>query len=434
MGKFDGKRLLMLGTSTGSVAIVRYAKSEGAYVIVTDYLPVERSEAKRYADESAMISTTDVDALCCFASEKNIDGVFCGVSEVNLRSVYQIATRLGLPCYFTQEQWDMTEDKAMFKALCQKYHVPVAGKYEISRIPTEQELSAIRYPVIVKPVDSSSCIGIHVCYDRQALLAGIEDAYHNSVKGQIIVEDYIIGDEFTAYYNIVNGECRLSAMGDKYLNKEQQGLTPLPEAFLFPSRHLNVFLRDVDSHVRDMIAGIGMKNGLIFIQGITDGENFAVFEAGLRINGSEMHMIVDQINGFNMMHLLVEYALTGQMHGDLNLEDPHFSGKCACYLYLVNRGGRIAEIRGLEEVENMDGVLDIRLYRVGQTIQPSGTLGQRTLRLCLLCDTAQQLKQTIEQVQKTVAVLDEDGNDMLLTGFNTEKVLRWQEDRNKGNL
>ena len=120
MGKFDGKNLLILGTSVGSVEIVKYAKSEGAYVIVTDYLPIEQSEAKRYADETAMISTLDVDALYEFAKDKHVDGIFSGVSENNLLSVCEVTSRLGLPCYFTKEQWNLVENKVNFKTLCIK--------------------------------------------------------------------------------------------------------------------------------------------------------------------------------------------------------------------------------------------------------------------------------------------------------------------------
>lgn len=40
MGKFDGKKLLVLGGKPiGSCEVVEYAKKEGAYVVVADYLP-----------------------------------------------------------------------------------------------------------------------------------------------------------------------------------------------------------------------------------------------------------------------------------------------------------------------------------------------------------------------------------------------------------
>ena len=87
MGLYTGKKLLVLGSSVASGAMVRYARQEGAYVIVTDYLPIEQSPAKLEADEIANISTHDIDALCHLAREANVNGVFCGVSEGNLRSV-----------------------------------------------------------------------------------------------------------------------------------------------------------------------------------------------------------------------------------------------------------------------------------------------------------------------------------------------------------
>ena len=62
-----GKKLLVLGGRTiGTKEIVLNAKRKGIYVIVTDYLPEEKSPAKLIADEAWNISTEDVDALFRF--------------------------------------------------------------------------------------------------------------------------------------------------------------------------------------------------------------------------------------------------------------------------------------------------------------------------------------------------------------------------------
>lgn len=45
------KKLLMLGTSKASCEMIEYAKSQGIYTIVTDYLTPEKSKAKLIADE-----------------------------------------------------------------------------------------------------------------------------------------------------------------------------------------------------------------------------------------------------------------------------------------------------------------------------------------------------------------------------------------------
>ena len=41
----------MLGTSGMSCEMIRYAKSLGVYTITTDYLPPEKSVAKKISDE-----------------------------------------------------------------------------------------------------------------------------------------------------------------------------------------------------------------------------------------------------------------------------------------------------------------------------------------------------------------------------------------------
>ena len=57
------EKLLMLGTSLGSEDIIEYAKSQGIYTIVTDYLPPEKSTAKLISDEYWMINTGELDVL-----------------------------------------------------------------------------------------------------------------------------------------------------------------------------------------------------------------------------------------------------------------------------------------------------------------------------------------------------------------------------------
>ena len=70
----DGKKaLLMLGAISAMNEIVIDAKKRGYYVIVTDYL--SNSPAKKYADETWMLSIDDVDGIVEKCKERNVDGV-----------------------------------------------------------------------------------------------------------------------------------------------------------------------------------------------------------------------------------------------------------------------------------------------------------------------------------------------------------------------
>ena len=62
MNELRGKRLLFLGAISLYCEPIRYAKEMGIYTIATDYL--ENSPAKKVADKSYMVSTTDVDGIC----------------------------------------------------------------------------------------------------------------------------------------------------------------------------------------------------------------------------------------------------------------------------------------------------------------------------------------------------------------------------------
>lgn len=417
MGKFDGKVLLELGTNNGSTDIVRYARSEGAYVIVTDYLPVERSEAKQLADETAEISTTDIDGLVEFAKKKNVSGVFCGVHETNIRSALAVTERLGLPSCFTREQWDLFQDKEKFKNLCQESGIPIAERYDVSSIPTKEELAGIDYPVIVKAVDLSASQGIYICRNEKELLEGLKHAQAQSLSHHVIVEKFITGDEISATYTLVDGECRLSMMSQMYYNCEQKGLLPLPDAYIYPSPHLDRFREQVNDRMIGMIKKAGLKNGTLFITGMATDKDFAFFEAGLRIAGTLPFLFVDRVNGISSMKLMIEYALTGRIEdpGILEREDPSLKGK-KCFLFsLMNRGGKIAQVTGLDKAEALPGVIRVREQRhIGDVISSDGTLEQVHLRFYIIQDTMEQIRDTVREIRRLVRVTDENGEDMLL--------------------
>ena len=46
------KKLLILGSNTGTKEIITYARNQGIYTIVADYLEPEQSIGKQLADES----------------------------------------------------------------------------------------------------------------------------------------------------------------------------------------------------------------------------------------------------------------------------------------------------------------------------------------------------------------------------------------------
>ena len=150
MNKYNlkGKRLLILGGMRISCEIVRTARRMGVYTLVADYNTIENSPGKQIADEAVDLSVIDVDAVVNYVKNNNIDGVFVGFNDMLLPYYAEICEKAGLPCYGTKEQFDTLIAKDQYKALCRQFGVPTIPEYSIDD-------ENIKYPVLVKPVDSS---------------------------------------------------------------------------------------------------------------------------------------------------------------------------------------------------------------------------------------------------------------------------------------
>ena len=421
MGNFVGKVLLFLGTSVASVNMVRYARKEGAYVIVTDNLSPELSAAKQEADEIAEVSTRDVDALCAFARENNVDGILCGVSEGNWIAAQEACRRLGLPCYFTKEQWDSCQDKKKFKDLCIANGVPVPREYHIN---SEVDLDLVNYPVIVKPVDGFAAVGITICANRAELLQAIEIAKEASKSGCVIVEDYVVGTEITAVYTIKNRRASLSLVRDRYPSLDHEWVTAQFDASIAPSRFFDEFIEKVDPAIKRLLTSVDAYAGTVFFQGIANDHGIFIFECGYRMNALCDFYNLSEANGINYMQMMVNYALTGEMGGaQLDCDNPNPDCFC-CVFNMTAHAGTIALLDGVEACRELPGVIYAEyLLPLGHHVEENNSMAQSVFRAYINAKDITCLKEVISEMQKLVRVEDEGGNNLLFLPFDVERIV-----------
>ena len=86
MMNHSGKKLLVLGATAYSINVINLAHKMGASVIVVD--PVKNRVAKKYADRSYDLDTTNIEELYRIALEEKIDGVFTGYSDVGIWFIF----------------------------------------------------------------------------------------------------------------------------------------------------------------------------------------------------------------------------------------------------------------------------------------------------------------------------------------------------------
>lgn len=139
-------------------------------------------------------------------------------------------------------------------------------------------------------------------------------------------------------------------------------------------------------------------------------------------------MIMKAIHGFDQREMLIRFALTGS-EGNIDLEkddDTRLRGKWAATLWFLLKEGKINKIDGLNQIDLDERVVaNIQRLYEGDTVLSEwiGNEKQVLTRLYLVCNSKMELAAALKHYMNTVRVLDEDGNNMLLRGFDVNSAL-----------
>lgn len=419
-----GKKLLILGGKPiGSIELVIRAKELGLYVIVTDYLPIEQSSAKAFADEVWDISTAEVEILVAKCKEHKVDGILTAVHEFNINRMLDICAKLNKPCYCTPATWIYCDDKIKFKRLCQEYGIPVAQKYDID-FRDFKHLQSVPFPVVVKPVDGSGSRGFRVCYNLDDLRNGYENALNYSPGKKVLIEDYMPYDSVIIHYTMNKGRCYFSGMADKYSAKFSSTGAPVMGIQIFPARGKNKYLEKLNTKVCSMFENAGFKDGPIWVEAFYNGkDNFVFNEMGYRFGGSLTYYPVRYFYGVDQLDLLIHSAFS-IVDSDLHLhEENQISKHKYCILPVHVKAGIITRVLGIEEIcQRKDVYAYVPVHFEGDEIKDWGSAQQVFCYLHILFNTPDDLLLSIDEILKTLKALDAKGENLLYTLYDTSKI------------
>ena len=426
MREFEGKKLLILGGNPETSALVRVANDMGIKTIVASGRHTD--DAKKYAWKSSDIDGMDVPGLISLASEEQVDGVLVGVADILVPSYCKVCDALDLPCYASQRIVDVFAFKDVFKATCESYGIHGIPEYYLDAEMKQSDIDKIKYPVMIKPVDNGGGVGMTVVYNEDELRPAVEKALEASNKKRFIVERYMECPDLGMYYTFKDGVCSASCIYDRYTTDEQPGLSRVCLGGTYPSKYISEYFDRMHDNAVRMFKEIGITDGILMLSGFYENGEFYVYDTGFRLQGEAPHLLIKAIQGFDQREMLIRYALTGSA-GDLNLEeadDTYLRGKWAATQWFLLKQGKIAKIEGFEEMDNDPRVVANvqRLYE-GDTVPEEwiGNEKQVLTRLYLVCDSKQELADTLKEYAEKVKAFDENGNNMILKGFDIDKAL-----------
>lgn len=334
-------KILMLGGSMQQIPAIKEANEMGYYVITCDYAP--ENPGHKYADEYHNVSTTDLEGVLKLARELEIDGIVAYASDPAAPTAAYVAEKMGLPGN-PYTSVNLLTQKDLFRAFLQEhgFNTPTAAGYQTYE-EAASDLGRFKFPVMVKPVDSSGSKGVVKVYGPEGIKAAVEEALSYSRGKKFVIEDFIekkgyqiSGDGFS-----VDGKLVFTSYGNElYSGKGTREYVALGE--FWPSLLTDEQKRKVDDELQRLITALGMKTCAYNIEVILDKDDTPyVLELGPRNGGSYIPQLIQYATGVDLIYYTIKGAMGESCAG---LEMTPTKGVWSNYMILSKKTGRFKEL------------------------------------------------------------------------------------------
>jgi biotin carboxylase len=400
------KKLLVLGANIETIPLIETAKLLGVYVIVTDFNP--NAPAKKVATKSYDVDGFDIDGLIKLCEVEKVNGVMVGVADRLITPYFQLCSKLGLPCYATQDQCNYLTNKQKFNELCSQFSIKTIPNYNSNYL--DKQFNLIEYPVFVKPTDSNSGKGMSICNNLLELDIAVEKAIEASKTQSYLIERYMRCDDIFIYYTFKDGEVFLSAIADRFTTDKQGNVSRVCIQANYPSKYLKHYEDTLHWKMDKMFKYLKVENGVFMISAFVEKDEIYLYDPGFRLQGEAPNIPIYAINGFDQKEMLIRFALNGNM-GNTNLAKKNvanFNNFYSTTIWFLVGEGEITEVRGIEDLTSDPNVIRFiqRLF-IGDVVTKEmvGTEAQVFARLYLKFNSKNDYLDRIEYFRKSIQVL-----------------------------
>ncbi|MBR1579544.1 MAG: ATP-grasp domain-containing protein [Selenomonadaceae bacterium] len=377
------QKVLLLGGSYFQIPSITTAKRLGYYAITCDYLP--DNPGHKYADEYHNVSTTDKEAVLALAKQLNVDGVVCYASDPAATTAAYVCEAMGFPTS-PYKSVEILSNKDKFRAFlaANGFNTPRAKGYAYDEFDRMlEEINQFKFPLMVKPVDSSGSKGVRKIGRVDELKDAVDGAMKYSRCKRFIIEEYvekygpqIAGDGFS-----VDGRLVFRCFANEHF--ETSGINPyvpIGESFPYimpPSTH-----QKVHDEIQRLLTALNMgTQAYNFDIRIDADENVYLMEIGPRNGGNLIPQVTKYATGVDMVEYTIKAAM-GVSCDDLHMVEP--KGYWACYVVHSQSSGVLKGVE-LDEKFRAENVVEFDMHyaqgdRVSSFVGSNGTLGMMILK------------------------------------------------------
>lgn len=402
-------KILVLAGGFDQIALISELKSRGHIVYLADYF--ENPPAKQYADKHFQISTLDEIAIYNLAKSEQIDLITTACTDQALMTVARVSEQLGLPCYISGDTATNVTNKAFMKKKFSEYAVPTAKwqLFEDEENYKNQLDDCYGYPMIVKPCDCNSSKGVVKVNNREELYVGIEEAFALSRNKQVVVEEFIEGEEVSIdVWKDSDGAKVLSVSGTSKITENTENFTIYQSKY--PVELSNTLICNIQDTAEKICKAFKLYNCPVLIQAIIKGDELNVIEFSARMGGGSKYKLIEYMSGVDIMKVYVNRIL-----GDTKqIVSPIWSLKHIELNYIYTYNGIVDKMVGYDVFVDSGEIKELFQYRpLGCITEKRKTSSDRILGFLIEEDTNAALIQLRHKIVNSVDILNDVGESIM---------------------
>lgn len=409
------QKLLIIGAGIGQVPLLKKAQEKGIHVTVVS-IP-GNYPCFELADDVIYMDIYDRDGIVEEARKRGITAVVSDQNDLMIPTVAYVAEKLGLP----GNKFDTVMafcNKNQFRDMCDAAGVPGPKHKSVNKVTINAPID-IPFPLMVKPADSQSSIGVRRVANEKELKEALEFAISKSPTGEGIVEEFFQGREVVCEGFIHEGKYYLLQFADrKYFDLPE---VLIPCQTLFPSTLKEEYKGRIEECESKLAEYAKPSFAIVhseYLINETTGE-IRIVESALRGGGVYISSdLIPMATGIDINDVLLSEALGEMVDVDKVFE--HRKENASAYVCFYLNEGTICSIRGIEELKALPFVREayINDLHVGQKAGLPTYKGARKGPILVQGESRDNLEYNIQIVQKTL-------NVTVRTKCNDEKAICW---------
>ncbi len=398
-------KALVIAGGVPQIELIRQLKSRGITAVLAD--GSQNPVARPYADIFYKVDIFDASAIRKIAEEERIDFLLTVCADQVLLVVAQVSEMLGLPCYIDYQTARNVSDKILMKRVFKRIGVPTTDYVETDHFDLGR-FAHLRFPLVVKPVDTYSSKGVRKAENEQELAQFYEDARRLSRSGGVIVEEFFQGEEISVDAFVMDGRAKILTVTNSEKVKSNNRFV------IFRGRYPATVSKKVLSKIgiisQKIADGFGLVNSPLLIQILHNGEDVSVLEFCARTGGNMKWLLIKYSCGVDVITATIDITLG--LKPNLTKKDMGHQTVVNDYIY--------CEPGVFDHFEGFDEMVELGLINEFHPARPKGTImkgvtssSDRIAGMNIVADSTEDFNSKERAILEHVKVIDSNGNDIM---------------------